>query len=258
MRTLPASLILLALAAAPAAGQSLAAADSSRVYELADVEEIPRPENVPELRAALEAGYPPALRDAGRQGTVVVSLVVGPDGASRDMRVLSTTDAAFDSATLAAVGVLRFAPATLEGRAVPVRVELPIQWRAPAPPAQAAAASGQTASAPRPAPEPDSVGGYELSEVEVQPRPTNVGALRAELESLYPPHLRRTNERGTVQVRFLIQANGTPSHPRITHSTHPGFDAVTLQAVRVLRFTPGRIGGEPVATWVELPIQWSP
>lgn len=250
MRALPILLLLLALAAVPAAAQS-PPADTGRIYELADVEEMPRPANLPDLRAALEAGYPPAMRSAGRQGTVVVSLVVGRDGASRDVRVTQSTDPGFDSATVAAVSVLRFEPATVQGQPVPVRVEVPIQWRAPAP-------AGDAAAAPRAAPAPDSLGAYELTEVEEQPRPINVGAMQAELQRLYPPHLRRAGERGVVQVRFMITTAGEVGHLRLISSNHAGFDAVTLQAVRVLRFTPAKIGGQPVATWVEVPIQWTP
>ena len=64
--------------------------------------------------------------------------------------------------------------------------------------------------------------------------------------------------RATVPVRFLITEEGEVVSPRITSSTNAEFDALTLKAIRVLRFTPGTIADRLVNSWVELPIQWSP
>ena len=262
MRSLPIALLGLALSTLPAPAQ--APADSARVYALTDVEAPPRPTNVDELRAALNAGYPAAMRGQGRGARVSVIFVVGADGAPRDLAVASSTDAAFDAATLAAVAVLRFTPATVRGTPVAVRVEVPVQWQpdAPAPADSTTAASPPTASrvpeAPAGEPAPDGSPVYELRQVRDQPRPRNPAMLRASLQRLYPDRLRQMGVRATVQVRFLIDEQGEVLSPRVTNSTNAEFDAVTMEAIRVLRFTPGMIEGRPVKTWVELPIQWSP
>lgn len=342
----------LCLAAIPLQAQE-PAADTGRVYELVQVETRPRPVNVDELRRALEAGYPAELRAAGRSGTVEVSLVVGPDGGTRDVRVVSSTDSAFDSATVAALQVLRFSPAAVEGQPVAVRVSLPIQWQpgsvdgrvyepaevdeAPVARNTEAAAermaelyppwlrdSGQGGSvtlrlhvdadgdvvdarvkhstnpqleAPsvlvgrtlvftparvggRPvaawtevplnwetdapveertasAPQPDTTGAYELRDVAEPPRPINLGTLQAELMRLYPEHLRNTGWRGQVQVRFRVDTQGAISRPVVVQSSNEAFNEPSIRAVRHLRFHPARVGGRPVAVWVELPIEWS-
>src|SRR5688572_8297832 len=88
----------LLLAASPAAAQQ-PAADSARVYELAEVETPPAPVNVTDLRVALDAGFPPAKLAAGAGATVVVSIIVAADGSVRQPAVVESTDSAFDAPT---------------------------------------------------------------------------------------------------------------------------------------------------------------
>ncbi|HYW13956.1 MAG TPA: energy transducer TonB [Longimicrobium sp.] len=254
---------VLCCAATSAAAQE---GPAGGVYELAEVETMPRPVNAAEMRAALEAGYPAELRDTGRQGRVMVSLVVSPEGDTRDVAVVSSTDGAFDSASVGAVRLLRFTPAAVAGRPVAVRLELPIQWQAPRR-AEAVAAEGNVTPAGR-TPEGEAVYAmspvvanarvYELGAVEVQPRPTNLTVLRRALERLYPPVLRDAGREGQVQVRFVVTAEGAVGEGSITitSSSEPGLNAATVEAIQVLRFRPARVGGRAVPVWVELPIQW--
>lgn len=250
MRFLAHSLLFLALAAPSFAQQT--PADSTRVYELAEVEVLPRPQNTADFAAALRDGYPPHLRTTGVGGTVQVAFVVGADGVPRDVRVVSTPDSAFNGPTVRAVSVLRFSPAQVQGRAVRVRVEQPITWRAEA--AVAAAAAG---TAPAEAPG-DPENGYSLREVEDLPRLRNEQAFAQALAQAYPPALRDAGVRGTVQVRFRVEPDGTTSNHRITRSTNHEFDDPSLRTLHVMRFSPARIGGRPVRVWVEQPIQWVP
>ncbi len=230
-----------------------------RVYELADVATQPVPANLETLRAALESTYPAEKQAAGQGATVSVAFVLGADGTPRDLTVMQSTDAAFDSATLAAMALLRFTPATVGGQPVAVRVEVPVQWE-PAAPAEAQdgglladeAAAGMAAT--------DSMGDgvrvYSLRDVDPQPRPTNLPALRRELERLYPPALRDAAISALVQVAFVITERGEVGRAWVTSSKDPRFNEATLQAIRVLRFRPGRVNGRAVRTRVELPIQW--
>lgn len=186
-----------------------------------------------------------------------VAFVVGDDGVPREARVASSTDAAFDSVTLASVTGLRFTPATVAGRAVPVRIELPVQWvpapEQPASPgAPAVAVSGRALGKQR-----DGVGGWELSDVDVVPRPRNIAVLQQALAEYYPRELRDAGVEGTVQVRFRVDTQGMPRDFIVTTTTEPGFNAATLRAASQLRFTPGQKDGRPVDVWVELPIAWS-
>lgn len=254
-------------------------AQDARVYELSEVEAPPRPANVQELRLALETGYPAEKRAAGVGAHVSVEFVVGTDGVPRAVRVLSSTDAAFDSATVAGVALLRFRPATVGGQPVAVRVEMPMTWQPPAaetPPVAAdftGTGQGREAAVPTVSPTDRRVNGeavyemsevtveaetYELREVDEPPRPTNTSALARELQRRYPPELRTANREGLVQVRFRVDARGQVIDPIVvTRSSEPALNAATIESVRVLRFRPARVDGEPVIVWVELPIAWS-
>jgi TonB family protein len=243
------AVFLAVAAAAPAAAQQTSP-DPARVYELSEVEVLPRPQNAADLLAALHQGYPPHLREAGVGGTVHVAFVVSADGQPGDVRVLSTPDSSFNAPTVQAVSLLRFTPAQVGGRAVPVRVEQPITWRAEEP----SDFVGQ-GEAGEPA-HGNPVDGYALSEVDELPRPLNGAAFQSALAHSYPMSLRSAGISGTVQVRFRVELDGTTTNHSITQSSNLEFNTPTLNAIRVLRFRPARLNGQPVRVWVEQPVQW--
>lgn len=245
--------ILFVLAAAVPAAAQQPSADSARVYELSEVEVLPRPRNAADFAAALREAYPPHLRTAGVGGTVQVGFVVGPDGVPADVRVLATPDSGFNAPTVRAVSLLRFTPAQAGGRAVAARVEQPVTWRADAP-MEYTGGNGGTILFGR----GDSVNGYELGEVEDLPRPVDAPAFSEALMQAYPQDLRAGRISGTVHVRLRVEEDGTTSNHEITRSTDRQFNAPTLRAIRVLRFRPARIGGRPVKVWVTQPVQWTP
>lgn len=249
----------LLFAALPAVGQESPAADSGRVYEPAELTAMPRVANAEALRAALRAGYPPELAAAGVEGTVSVSLVVNQAGEAEEIAVVESTNPAFDSVTVATVAGLRFRPAMVGGRPVRTRVRVPIRWQLPEAPVAAANPPADFTGVGvglRRAPRPDSSRTYKPRQVEVPPQPINMISVRAELVQRYPASLRGSGRRGTVHVRFRVNADGRPEHFEITRSSDARFNAPTLEAVRVLRFTPARVNGRAVAAWVELPIEW--
>lgn len=265
MRTLPAAFSLL-LAASPAAAQDAPPPDSGRVYELTEVETPPRPVNVADLRAALDAGFPPERLAQGAGGTVNVSFVVGADGAVRQARVVSSTDAAFDAPSLSALAVLRFSPATEGGTPVATRVELPIQWRAPAPVAQAEHAGEGVVSSAGVTEEGErvyvlsgvvaEVRTYETSEVDHRPQPRSAADLRHQQVRNRPPGRDERAARATVHVRFRVNPDGTTEAFTVTRSTDTRYNTPSIEALRNTRFIPGKLNGQTVAVWMELPVHW--
>jgi TonB family protein len=266
MRTLLAALSLL-LAASPAAAQDAPLPDSGRVYDLAEVETPPRPLNVADLRAALDAGFPPERLATGAGGTANVSFVVGADGAVRQARVVSSTDAAFDAPSLSALAVLRFSPATVGGTPVATRVEVPIEWQAPAPVAQAEHAGEGVVSTVGVTERGVRVYGlsevvvvgrtYEVSEVDHRPQPRSAADLRHQMVRNQPPG---TGGQGrataTVKVRFRVNVDGTTDSFTVLRSTDTRYNTPSIEALRHLRFIPGKLDGKSVAVWMELPLEW--
>jgi TonB family protein len=257
MRTL---VILLGLAAAAPAGAQQIAANTGRVYELHEVEVLPRPQNAAEFTAALSQGYPAHLRQGGVGGTVQVAFVVGADGQPAEVRVVSTPDSSFVAPTVQAVSLLRFTPAQVGGRPVAVRVEQPITWRADAPSQVAAAdASSQVAEAPVPDSivVPDSVHIYQVEEADARPVLGDLRDFTTARRRFYPHALRSTGTRATVVARFAVDPQGTPRYAHVRRSSDPRFDEATVRAVLRLRFEPAQRGGEPVWVWMEVPVDWS-
>lgn len=115
-----------AVAAQVADGPPQPGADG--VYERADTQ----PTIVGGLAGVLErVVYPKAAREEGIEGMVVVQFVVAEDGSTRDAGVLRAPDDRLADAALAAVAGSAFTPGTVDGRAVPVRMALPVTFRLP-------------------------------------------------------------------------------------------------------------------------------
>jgi TonB family protein len=236
-------LAILALAAAPLASQ---ASDPARLFELAEVDSLPRPLNPEAFREALAAGYPELLRDAGIQGGAVLSFVIGEDGGVREVEVVSATHELFGPPSAEAARVLRFSPAVLGGRPVAVRVQQPVQW-----------AIERAAAAP-PAPPRDDAHRYELHAVTDLPRVLNAAEFADLLSRNYPVRVTDQNRTVVVHLRFAVDAEGRVHDVHVIRSTDPRFDAITVRVARQLLFRPAEIHGRPVTVWVEQPIRWPP
>ena len=124
-------------------------------------------------------------------------------------------------------------------------------------PAALAAQQPAASAAPAAPAAPEGERTYQLSEVEVAPRPLNLGELQGALQRLYPRELRARRQNGWTQVRLRVEADGRVRYAQVSRSSHLEFDQPAVQAVRTLRFRPGRVDGQPVAVWVELPIEWA-
>ena len=66
--------------------------------------------------------YTDAARAAGLEGTVVLDIVVGPDGRATDVRVVTGLGGGLNEAAIAAVRGCRFSPGERNGDAVSVRI----------------------------------------------------------------------------------------------------------------------------------------
>jgi protein TonB len=74
----------------------------------------------PRLLYQVQPEYPDAARRARLQGAVILQAVIGTDGAVDDVQVLSSVSPLFDEPAARAVRRWRYAPATLDRRAVRV------------------------------------------------------------------------------------------------------------------------------------------
>jgi periplasmic protein TonB len=81
-------------------------------------------------------------------------------------------------------------------------------------------------------------------------------ALIASVPPTYPAELRRARIEGTVVLVFVLSESGRVEDLRIESSSRPEFEPPALEAVRRWRFKPGEKNGEPVRTYMRLPIRF--
>ena len=109
------------------------AAGEPVVAPIASDDADPIPADRTTTRARLLGGmapsYPPHARALGVEAKVKLEIVVDATGRVATSRVVQGAGMGFDEAALSAVGSYRFAPATLDGRTVRVRMPWIVEFR---------------------------------------------------------------------------------------------------------------------------------
>jgi TonB family protein len=77
----------------------------------------------------LEPAYTPEAKEAKIQGTVLLSIVIEPDGHTSNILVERSLDPGLDANAIEAVGTWLFKPATKDGEPVPVAAKVEINFR---------------------------------------------------------------------------------------------------------------------------------
>ncbi len=90
---------------------------------------------------------------------------------------------------------------------------------------------------------------FEVGQVDEPPR-----AVR-QVQPQYPANALRKGLTGKVELRFLVETDGSVSQVQVV-SSEPGdvFERSAVRAVEQWRFSPGIYQGQPVRTWVRIPI----
>jgi TonB family protein len=77
----------------------------------------------------VEVKYTDEAREAKISGTVLLSVVVGTDGAAHQINVVSTPDAGLSTKAVEAVQQWTFVPGTLNGESVPVKAQIEVNFK---------------------------------------------------------------------------------------------------------------------------------
>ena len=121
------------LPAAQAEPQEIPAEDAAAIQEgpvFTPMTVRPEITNRAEVQAALMREYPPALRDLGIGGTVVVWFYLSDAGQVLHGRISeSSGNERLDEAALRVAAVLRFTPAMNRDERVPVWIQLPVTFQ---------------------------------------------------------------------------------------------------------------------------------
>src|SRR4051794_16837561 len=100
--------------------------------------------------------------------------------------------------------------------------------------------------------------GYALSEVDVQPELLNREVVARALSTHYPTLLRDAGVTGTVTVAFTVDTLGVPvpTSTWVESTTHEAFSTAATSVATLMRFSPARKNGRPVAVRVTLPVSF--
>ena len=85
--------------------------------------------SAPRAVFAPDPEYSEEARKAKYQGTVVLWMIVGPDGRARDIRVTRSVGLGLDEKAIEAVKTWKFEPARKDGQAVAVQINVEVSFR---------------------------------------------------------------------------------------------------------------------------------
>lgn len=207
-----------------------------------------------ELAAAIEANYPPLLRDAGIGGQARVWMFVDATGTVTDFRIDGTSGhQALDDAALRVVPLYRFTPAKNGDEPVGVWVAIPVTFGTPP---SSEPPFGTELRRDIPGGEvKDLRAGPTFTPFTVAPSILNRADVVRSMAAEYPPLLREAGIGGTASLYFFIDAEGQVQDVRVDRSSgHEALDEAALRVARVYRFSPALNREEPVPVWVSLGI----
>jgi TonB family protein len=204
--------------------------------------------------------YPSKAQDRGIAGIVVLTALVAKDGKVRDVQVISG-DPMLAAAAVSAVRHWRYTPYLFEGKAAEVRAQISLTFalrrlehncQEDARPADASnpenaakdSVSGATAKADVP---------QEVYKVGGDVKPPRVISSR---DPDYPEKARNAKEQGTVVLMATITPEGKVGTVRVVRSIGRGLDEKAMEAVCQWKFQPATRDGKPVATQVNVEVEF--
>jgi len=91
---------------------------------------------------------------------------------------------------------------------------------------------------------------FDVSELEKKPEAVS------QVAPAYPAELRKAKIDGSVTLAFVLSEEGRVEEPRVENSSRPEFEKPALEAIRKWRFKPGLKDGQPVRTYIRIPMRF--
>lgn len=183
--------------------------------------------SAPKVAFEARPTYTAAAIQAGIQGSMMVEAVIGVDGRPRDVVVTRSLDSehGLDARGVEAVKAWRFKPGTLDGKSVPVRVEIELTFTL-----RPRGVSTDTS------------------------KDRSVPAVLFDQGPVYTAAAMKARLEGTVELECLVGTDGVPREIRVVRSldTVHGLDQNAIEALREWRFAPARVDGKDVPARVSI------
>ncbi len=91
---------------------------------------------------------------------------------------------------------------------------------------------------------------FDVSDLEKRPEAVS------QVAPTYPAELRKAKIEGVVTLVFVLNETGRVEDPRVENSSRPEFEKPALEAIRKWRFRPGEKDGQPVRSYVRIPMRF--
>ena len=208
-------------------------------------------EQMPELIGGLASiqsnlRYPVVAKKAGVSGRVIVQFIVNERGEVTDPTIVRGIGSGLDEAALDAVRQAVFKPGMQRGKAVPVKMSLPVTFAldSDGDPSGTALRDGEM-----------KMDKAAADFAAVDQMPGIIGGLQTIMQDLkYPAVAAKAGIEGRVLVEFVVTKEGTARDARVVAGVGSGLDEEALRAVRQAQFTPAMKDGEPVPMKLTLPV----
>ena len=217
--------------------------------------------------------YPEQAKNAGIEGRVIVSFIVGKEGLIKDAQVEKSVDPELDAEAIRVVaGMPRWTPGKSHGEPVDVKYSIPINFQLTQPQQEQSSPFDEIIPVSSPEEMEKEHDTFEISEkdkkviedtfdnVEITPEfPGGVQGLlnymRATIK--YPDQARKDTIQGRVLVTFVINKDGSIVEPEVVKSAHPLLDDEALRMVKEMpAWKPGEQNGKPVRVKYTIPVNF--
>jgi len=91
---------------------------------------------------------------------------------------------------------------------------------------------------------------FDVADLQKRPEPVS------QVAPTYPPELRKAKVEGVVTLIFVLDEKGRVEDPRVENSSRSEFEKPALEAIRKWRFSPGQKDGQPVRTYIRVPMRF--
>lgn len=91
---------------------------------------------------------------------------------------------------------------------------------------------------------------FDVADLEKRPEAVS------QVAPTYPAELRKAKVEGVVTMLFVLDEAGRVEDPRVENSSRPEFEKPALDAIRKWRFSPGMKDGQPVRTYIRVPMRF--
>ncbi len=221
--------------------------------------------------------YPATAQEYDIQGAVLLHFVVEKDGSVGEVKVVKPLHPDCDKEAVRVVKSLKcFTPAKIQNRPVRSWFALPVRF------SLVVVDSDTTSQGQNPIANDNHVlkntedlrtsqpasGGKTSSQNEeiltiVEQHAEYPGGEQALLNFFrsniqYPAIAQEQDIMGTVQLRFVVEKDGSVGEVKVVKSLHPACDKEAVRVVKKLKkFKPARHNGKPVRSWVTMPVRFA-